>query len=405
MGGWDCQMYVEGIIPKQHARTFIALLCAAMAVTFSQGLMIPWMASLAAGQMSPLMNSLSTSDTYTGLLVAMVFVGRLSRRLGLRNLVAWALAAGTLSICAFVVIDDVQWWLLFRFLFGLSLGAIHFGTQSWLGRLTTLEHRGKQMSLYGFATGIGFAIGPMFLPLGKMATWLPFSLSAVTFAISLALVLGLPRVMENQETAGSVPRTGIGRVYKMALPALALPLVFGFMESGLNGDLPVFAGQVHMPLGVVSSSLAAFVIGSLVFQLPLGHLSDRLGRRLVLVGCSAAGTVLFLVLPLTAGSNVLFIGLCFVVGAVIDTLFSLSLGFLGDLVGPADLPVANQLAVTHLGLGLMFGPMMGGLTMIWFGPNGLFWAIALLYLVYVGIGVIWRPGPMNQLTGPYKSTH
>ena len=73
-----------------------------MAVTFSQGLIIPWMASVEAGHIAPLMNSLSTSDTYAGLLVAMVFVGRLSRRIGLRSLVIWALVAGTLSICAFV---------------------------------------------------------------------------------------------------------------------------------------------------------------------------------------------------------------------------------------------------------------------------------------------------------------
>ncbi|QQE77255.1 hypothetical protein GI364_14945 [Alicyclobacillus sp. SO9] len=54
-----------------------------MAVTYSQGLMIPWMASVQTGHISPLMNSLSTSDTYAGLVVAMVFVGRISRRVGI----------------------------------------------------------------------------------------------------------------------------------------------------------------------------------------------------------------------------------------------------------------------------------------------------------------------------------
>lgn len=381
----------KGVIPEGQARTFIALVFAAMVVTFSQGLMIPWMASLEAGHISPLMNSLSTSDTYAGLLVAMIFVGRLSRRMGVRSLLVWALGAGTLSICTFMVTDNAQWWLLFRFVFGLSLGTIHFGTQSWIGRLTTPEHRGKQMALYGLATGIGFAIGPMFLGTGKLAAWLPFILSAFTFAISWVLVMRLPRIDKPHQARGPAQLMSIRQIYRVALPAFALPLVFGFMESTLNGDLPLFAERVHLPLEVVSASLTGFVVGSLVFQLPLGHLSDRLGRRTVLIGCSAVGVVLFGVLPWVAGSNVIFIALCFIVGAFLDTLLSLSLGFLGDLVGVNNLPTANQLAVTHLGIGLMIGPMVGGLTMTWLGPGGMFWAIAFLHRIFVGISMIWRP--------------
>ncbi|KYP79804.1 hypothetical protein AYW79_13230 [Ferroacidibacillus organovorans] len=203
MGGGEQKMrFGTGVIPQKHARTFVALIFAAMAVTFSQGLMIPWMASVEAGHISPLMNSLSTSDTYAGLLVAMVFVGQLSRRIGLRRLLVWALATGTLSICAFVVRDNVQWWLLFRFVFGLSLGAIHYGTQSWIGCLTTPENRGKQMALYGLATGIGFAVGPMFLATGKLAVWFPFILVGLYFChllgFSRAFTLrsGEPQVSE-----------------------------------------------------------------------------------------------------------------------------------------------------------------------------------------------------------------
>ncbi|WP_067935882.1 MFS transporter [Alicyclobacillus kakegawensis] len=380
---------MHGIVPHNHARTFMAVTCAVTAVTFSQGLMIPWMATLEAGHLTPLLNSLSTSDTYLGLLVAMVFVGRVARRMSLRRLVTWALVCGIVSIGMFVIVENAKWWLLFRFIFGLSLGSIHFATQSWIGLLTTPEHRGKQMAFYGLAAGIGFAIGPLFLGAGTLARWLPFVLAAATFALSLGMVIRLPKVaLQHQPAARSLP-IGIARVYRIALPALALPLVFGFMESALNGDLPLFAARIHVSFSVVSASLAAFVLGSLVLQLPLGHVSDRCGRRTVLTGCSAVGTVLFGVLPLTSGSNLVFVTLFFVVGAFLGTLFSLSLGYLGDLVQPANLPFANQLAVANLGFGLMVGPTIGGLAMKWLGPSGMFWAIAFLYLLYVAISVTW----------------
>lgn len=391
--------YLAEVIPKGHARTFIAIICASMAVTFSQGLMIPWMATLEVGQLSPLVNSLSTSAIYGGLLIAMVFVGQLARRLGLRNLVLWALRVGIFSIVLFIFTRGIWWWLVLRVAFGLSLGAIHFGTQAWIGRLTSQQYRGRQMALYGFATGVGFAIGPMFLATGKLAVWLPFALSAAAFAGSLSLVASSPKVGQHHRLEAPSGSTRIPWLYRIALPALALPLVFGFMEAALNGNLPLFAVQKHMPLDVVSASLAAFVIGSLVFQLPLGHLSDMIGRRWVLLGCSAAGVILFSVLPLVSRSSVAFVAACFVVGGFLDTLFSLSLGYLGDLVTPTQLPPANQLAVTHLGLGLMVGPIVGGLAMTWLGPGGLFWMIALLYLLYVIAALLWRP-TRSRTPGP-----
>ena len=395
--------FASGIMSPNHVRPFFALICAAMAVTFSQGLMIPWMASVQGGHISPLMNGLSTSDTYAGLLVAMVFVRRLAQRMGLRSLLVGALTVGILTILAFALVRSAHGWLLLRFLFGMSLGAVHYGTQSWIGRLTTQEHRGKQMALYGLATGIGFALGPLFLPTGKLAAWLPFLLSAITFAISLVLVMRLSPAVEQKSTAPSVGFIRTGPIYKAALPALAFPLVFGFMESALNGDLPLFAQRVHMSLGVVSASLAAFVIGSLLFQFPLGYLSDHLSRKVVLLGCSVVGVVLFALLPSAAGRTALFVTLCFVVGAFVDTLFSFSLGYLADLVEPASLPVANQWAVTNLGVGLMVGSTVGGLTMTWFGPGGLFWTISLLYLLHVGLSVAWKP-PFKATVLP-QSTH
>lgn len=152
-----------------------------------------------------------------------------------------------------------------------------------------------------------------------------------------------------------------------------------------------------MSTNQLTTKTAPVVIGSLVFQLPLGHLSDRLGRKAVLIGCSAAGVALFGVLPRAAGSTVLFVSLCFIVGAFLDTLFSLSLGYLGDLVGATNLPVGNQLAVTNLGIGLMTGPIVGGLMMTWLGPGAIFWMIALFYLLYICCSVLWSPASDETL--------
>ncbi|WP_434127581.1 MFS transporter, partial [Enterococcus faecium] len=55
------------------------------------------------------------------------------------------------------------------------------------------------------------------------------------------------------------------------------------MESSLNSSFPVYALRNGINVDAVSMIIPAFSIGSIVFQLPLGMLSDRLGRRKVLI--------------------------------------------------------------------------------------------------------------------------
>ncbi|WP_328702347.1 MFS transporter [Alicyclobacillus suci] len=178
-------------------------------------------------------------------------------------------------------------------------------------------------------------------------------------------------------------------LYRLVLPAVLMPFVFGFMESALNGDLPLYAKDVGLPLTVMSMALAAFVIGSLVLQYTLGYLSDRWGRRRILVSCSLIGAVIFAVTPFvdsTFGFTMMFA----LAGGFVGTLFSLSLAFLSDLVPSNRLHQANRLAMIHFGTGMTLGPILAGGAITWLMPNSLFWSLSVLYILYVVIGLLVR---------------
>lgn len=71
-----------------------------------------------------------------------------------------------------------------------------------------------------------------------------------------------------------------GQVWKYAWAALLPPFGYGFLEASLNGNFPVYALRTGIDINAVSFILPAFAIGGIVFQLPLGILSDKYGRKI-----------------------------------------------------------------------------------------------------------------------------
>ena len=54
---------------------------------------------------------------------------------------------------------------------------------------------------------------------------------------------------------------------------------------------PVFGIQSGLSLSEISTFVAAFYIGAMVLQFPIGWLSDRMDRRILIVATSAIGLI------------------------------------------------------------------------------------------------------------------
>lgn len=388
-------------------RSFVPLIVGTGLATFSQGLFIPLIAALQSDRVAPVWNTLGTSITYFGLLLSMLLMNRLTTRTGYKPAaMAGFIGAGVIPLLFLTTSSNLIWTAL-RLVYGLSLGAIHYSTQTWVSFIAKPAARGRQLALYGFATGVGFALGPLGLrtisfdgsPSSPgLGSSIPFILAALPFVLAMVLFLRLPNPSSPQSSGSSrglASAPSFRIVYRIAFPALAMPFVYGFLESTLNGELPVLAAGGSLTLGVISLALSLFVLGSLVFQLPLGYFSDRVGRRSVLLRSSAAGAVLFAVMPYTLFRPSLFLTAFFVAGCFVGSLFSLSLAYLNDLVPTHWMPVANQAAVFHFALGMVLGPLSSSL---FSGISGrtLFWPFTALFILYL---LATRKNPAGKPTG------
>jgi MFS family permease len=69
----------------------------------------------------------------------------------------------------------------------------------------------------------------------------------------------------------------------------------GLHLRGQFGMSSVYATEMGLGLGQLSIFVSSFFIGAIVLQYPIGWLSDRMDRRILIVGASAIGAVVCLV--------------------------------------------------------------------------------------------------------------
>ena len=132
------------------------------------------------------------------------------------------------------------------------------------------------------------------------------------------------------------------------------------------------------------------VLGGLAFQIPVGRLSDRFDRRLVLVflGVGVVGAALALVhLPHT---KPVVLPLAALFGGLMSTLYPVCVAHAHDHM-PADRVVAvSSVLILLSGFGSVVGPLFGTILMKRYDINGLFYLMAAAALLLALIAAARR---------------
>ena len=144
--------------------------------------------------------------------------------------------------------------------------------------------------------------------------------------------------------------------------------------------------------------MLAAVLGGFAFQIPVGRLSDRFDRRVVLAVLSlgfAGVAFLMLLLPRSLPT---ILPAATLLGGFMSTLYPVCVAHAHDRM-PADRVVAvSGRLILVSGIGSVIGPLIGASLMARFEIDGVFYfmaAAALLIAVVGGIRSITTPAPMH----------
>ena len=188
-------------------------------------------------------------------------------------------------------------------------------------------------------------------------------------------------------------------------PVLALVACF-LMLQPLSTDLylaslPSLGAVFGAPAATVQLTLSMFVIAFGGAQLVIGPLSDRYGRRLVVIG-GLSLYVLASVLCALAPSIELLIAARFVQALGCCSAIIIARAIVRDAYAPEDAPKVVARASTWLSIAPITGPILGSYLQVTFGWRAAFVALSLLSAAVLA-AVILRLPETNQHKNPHAT--
>ncbi|QED46806.1 MFS transporter [Cytobacillus dafuensis] len=374
---------------KENMRFWILVSIVAIS-GFSQGMLLPLIAIIFENEgISSSLNGLNATGLYIGILLVSPFMEHPLRKYGYKPIIVLGGLLVVVSLILFPVWKSFWFWFFLRLLIGIGDHALHFGTQTWITSFSPEHKRGRNISIYGLFFGTGFAVGPLMAPLIKMNEALPFIISSALCLIAWLFLFTLKNDYPEQTVeVNSFKETmkRFSKATKYGWVAFLPPLGYGFLESSLNGSFPVYGLRIGLDVSSVSLLLTSFAIGGIVFQLPLGLLSDRYGRRNILMVILFAGFLSFAAASLLEEMMIALAVCLFIAGMVVGSTFSLGISYMTDLMPRNMLPTGNLLCGVAFSIGSLIGPYFGGVFIQYFKSISFFNIIsAMLFLIFLTV--------------------
>jgi MFS family permease len=361
---------------------------------FSQGMLLPVLAiMLDKIGVPPSLNGLNAAALYIGILLASPFIEKPVRRYGYKPVIVGGLVIVLGSVILFPFWQVFWFWFILRIIVGIGDNMLHFATQVWITSTSPEAKRGRNIALYGLAFGLGFGIGPLMTRLLAVNEYLPFIIATGASLLAWLFLAFLKNEWPDNEfetAAGLGTWAKYREVIRLSWFALLPGFGYGFLEASLHGNFPVYALRSGITIEWVSILLPSFVAGSLLTQLPLGLLGDRIGRRKLLLYITFFGFISFLGAFFVEFSMMWLLASFVLTGAIVGSLFSLGITYMADLLPKGLLPTGNVMAGVFFAIGSICGPLVGGLFIEWFERGSLYFSMAgMLFLIFVA-GLLFK---------------
>ncbi len=333
--------------------------------------------------------------TVTGLLMSAYYFGFLAGsmlspkmvvRFGhIRVFAALASLASAAILIHAVIVNPVSWAMM-RLVSGLCYAGLYVVAESWLNEKATNENRGQMLSIYMVISMGGMAVGQGLLNVGDPGSADLFIL--ISIMVSLAMIPMLLSVNRGPVMDAPTP-ISIKEVYKASPSGVIAALINGILQGGTFGMGAVYAGLLGLSVPAISAFMGVLIIGGVLFQWPIGRLSDRYDRRLVLTIVTFAACGLAVAASLASSSFNVLLATSFLFGGMMIPMYSLAIAYANDHLDQEQMVAASGTLVLVGGIGAFLGPTLVAAAMDLFGADGFFWALASVH-ASLGVFILYR---------------
>jgi DHA1 family tetracycline resistance protein-like MFS transporter len=198
---------------------------------------------------------------------------------------------------------------------------------------------------------------------------------------------------------------------KASISIIFLTVLIDLVGFGLILPLiPIYSEKFHASGVMIGAIIASYSLMQFIFAPIWGRLSDRVGRRPILLGstaCACLSYVIFAIGSGLSGNTALgvmlfsrfFAGIC---GANI----TVAQAYIADITPPEERSAKMILIGIAFGLGFVLGPVLGGASAKYFGLTAPGWtAASLCALNFISASIFlaesWKPAAHSVTQRPH----
>lgn len=307
---------------------------------------------------------------FIGFVLGCVYITKIMRAIGhIRAFSALAAIASAASIMMVLVIDPISWFLM-RLVQGICFAGLFAVVESWLNARVTNATRARTLSVYRFVDLGSVTAAQYMIPLFGVSG---FDLFAI---IAMALSLSLVPISFADKSSPAPPKDvkfDIKVLWSVSPLATVGCIVIGLTNSSFRSLGPIYADGIGLSVTSIATFMSIGIFAGIVLQYPLGHYSDKLDRRVIILVSTIGALIASIYLAFLAGDGELanFIGI-FAFGAFALPLYSLCSAHANDHAAPGQHALVSAGTLFFWSIGAVVGPLIASFLMDAFGPHALF---------------------------------
>lgn len=291
-----------------------------------------------------------------------------------------------MSALAHLMTEHLYAWAVLRTLLGFCYYSMLMIVESWFAEQSAPKHRARVLAFYNLVYYLAFTAGLMLLSLNLSSN------NIFVLATLLVMAAMIPVSLTRLKSPEIPPRQKISLPRVLAIAPLAFVTAFcgGVMVNGLFTMASVYLLQQGYGLQQISIVLISAMAGGFLVQLPVAKLSDRFGRRNIILASAlvAAASSAAALTALFQGYNSLMLhnAAAFGFGCGTFTLYALSLARANDRL-PKNMntvEVSRSLLFCY-GIGSLIAPLVLGVVIDWqpqYGFYGFYTLTAVLLALF-----------------------
>ncbi|OWV98551.1 hypothetical protein ATY81_19010 [Rhizobium sp. R72] len=376
-----------GDVEEIHWPSLVAAVSSISAVGIAIGLGLPLLSIILEKRGIPsTLIGLNTAMAGVAAMAAAPITTKLAHKYGVAPTMIWAVVISAISALGFYYAQDFWMWFPLRFAFHGATTTLFILSEFWINAASPPSKRGFVLGIYATVLSLGFAGGPLLFSILGSDGVLPFAVGA-----GAVLLAAIPIYIARYESPvlEEKPELHFMRYVFLVPTATAAVFIFGAVEAGGLALFPIYAVRASFTEAQAALLLTVMGIGNVIFQIPVGLLSDRMrDKRPLLAAMAFMGLIGALMLPVLVHSWILMATVLLFWGGCVAGLYTVGLSHLGSRLTGSDLAAANAAFVFCYAVGTVAGPQVIGAAIDVAGNNGFAWAIAGFFGLYALLSAV-----------------